>query len=71
MNLKVCDVTYFIRGIVTNNRLGVRVQIKTFFALYVQTWYKSLMFLHCVKNIEHNIKENICTNMEVISLMPP
>ena len=44
MNLKVCDVTYFIRGIVTNNRLGAQVQIKTFFALYVQTWYKRICF---------------------------
>ena len=26
------------------------------------------MFLHRVKNIEHNVKQNICTGMEVISL---
>ena len=28
------------------------------------------MFLHRVNNIEHKIKQNICTDMEVISLMP-
>ena len=28
------------------------------------------MFLHCVNNIEHNIKQNIYTGMEVISLIP-
>ena len=29
------------------------------------------MSLHLVNNIEHNIKQNIYTGMEVISLMPP
>ena len=32
---------------------------------------KSLMFLHRVNNIEHNIKQNICTGMQVIFLIPP
>ena len=32
---------------------------------------KSLMFLHCVNNIENNIKQNIYTGMEVISLIAP
>ena len=31
---------------------------------------KSLMFLHHVNNIEDNIKQNIYTGMEVISLIP-
>ena len=26
------------------------------------------MFLHRVNNIEHNVKQNICTRMEVIPL---
>ena len=29
------------------------------------------MFLHLVNNIEHNIKQNIYTEMGLISLMPP
>ena len=29
------------------------------------------MFLHHVNNIEHNIKQNIYTGLEVISLIPP
>ena len=31
---------------------------------------KRLMFLHQVNNIEHNIKQNIYTGVEVISLIP-
>ena len=33
--------------------------------------YKSLMFLDRVNNIEHDIKQNIYTGIEVISLIPP
>ena len=32
---------------------------------------KSLIFLPRVNNVEHNIKQNIYTGMEVISLIPP
>ena len=45
--------------------------IGTFFVLQVQTWSKRvLMFLHRVNNTEHNIKQNICTGIDVISLIP-
>ena len=32
---------------------------------------KDLMVLHHVNNIEHNLKQNNYTDMEVISLVPP
>ena len=32
---------------------------------------KSLMFFHLVYNIEHNIKQNIYTEMALIYLIPP
>ena len=40
----------------------------------VQTWYSisgSLKFLHRINNIEHNMKQDIYTEMGVISLIPP
>ena len=33
--------------------------------------FKDEMFLHCVDNIENDIKQNIYTGMEVISLIAP
>ena len=40
---------------------GVQFQSGTFWGL---------MFLHHVNNIEHNIKQNLYTDMEIISLIP-
>ena len=52
-------------SIVANSGLvggGVQSQIGTFWGL---------MFLYHVNNIEHNIKQSLYTDMEIISLIPP
>ena len=65
----------FSRGAATNNGLGGRgwqVQIGIFFCIVsTNVVQESLLFLHRVNNVEDNIKQNIYTDMEVISLIPP
>ena len=56
------------RGVATNNG---RSNLDLFCIVSINVVLKSLMFLHCVNNIEHNIKQNIYAGMEVISLIPP
>ena len=65
------------RGVAANSGLGRRgrqAQIGTFmfckWSFCIVTWYNDLMFLHRVNIIKFNIKQNICTGMEVISLIP-
>ena len=60
------------KGLATNSRLGDQLQIGTFFCIVsANVVKKSLMFLHRVNNIEHNIKQNVYTGMKVISLRLP
>ena len=58
-----------IRGVATNSGLGGGASSNRDLFCIVST--KSLMFLHHVNNIEHNLKRNIHTGIEVISLIPP
>ena len=64
--------TLSYRGVATNNGLG-RARFKSGPFLYRE--YKRVikvsMFLHRVNNIEHDIKQNIYTDIEVISSIPP
>ena len=55
------------RGVATNRGLGKPWSKITGSFCIVKT-NKTLMFLHRVNNVEHNIKQNIYTGMEVICL---
>ena len=59
------------QGVAINGGLEGPVQIGTFFCIVSTKRFKIVMFLHHVNNIEHNLKQNIYTGMEVISLIPP
>ena len=53
--------------IATNSGLGGRGSNQDLFCIVsTRAIQKSLMFLHHVNNIEHNLKPNIYTGMEVI-----
>ena len=60
------------RGVSRNSGLGgARFKSGPFLYHSDEGDIKSLMFLYHVINIEHNLKQNIYTGMEVISLLPP
>ena len=60
-----------VRGEATNSGLGGPGSNQDIFCILSKNVVqKTLMFLHSVNNIEHNIKQNIYTGMEVISLIP-
>ena len=60
------------RGVATNNGLGWPNSNRDLFCVVrANMVLKSLMILRRVNNAEHNIKQKICTDMEVISLIPP
>ena len=48
-----------------------RFKLGPFLYTSAKAMQKSLMFLHHANNIEHNLKQNIYTGMEVISFLPP
>ena len=63
------------RGVAANNGLGVggggaSSNRDLFSVVSTNVVKKSLMFLHRVNNIEHDINQNIYTGMEFISLIP-
>ena len=64
------------RGVAANNGLGgwgggrASSNRDLFSVVSTNVVKKSLMFLHRVNNIEHDIKQNIYTGMEFISLIP-
>ena len=61
------------RGVATNIVLGGRgagSNWDLFCIVSTNMVSKRLMFLHCVNNIEHDIKQSVYTGMEVISLIP-
>ena len=60
-----------VRGEATNRGLGGPGSNRDLFCIVSKSVAsKSLIFFHRVNNIEHNIKQNIYTGMDVISLMP-
>ena len=68
-----------VRSVATNNGLGrgrgrgtgAGSNQDLFRIVSTNVVYKRLMFLDRVNNIEHDIKQNIYTGIEVISLIPP
>ena len=61
------------KGVATNSGLWGPGSNRNFFLAFVSTnvVQKRLMFLHPVNSTEHNIKQNVYTSMEVISVIPP
>ena len=61
------------KGVAINSGLWEPDSNRNFFLAFVSTnvVQKRLMFLHRVNSTEHNIKQNIYTSMEVISVIPP
>ena len=61
------------RGVAANDGLGgagASSNRDLFSVVSTNVVKKSLMFLHRVNNIEHDINQNIYTGMEFISLIP-
>ena len=60
------------RGAATNIELGKAcLKLGSFLYCKYEGGVKDLMVLHHVNNIEHNLKQNNYTDMEVITLVPP
>ena len=60
-----------VRGVAKNSGLGETGSNRNLFCIVsTSVVLKSLIFLYRVNSIEHNIKQNIYTDMEVISLIP-
>ena len=71
-----CRKDFLFRGEATNGELGeggggACSNRNLFCIIATDVVQKSLMFLHRVNNIENNIKQNIYTDMKVISLIAP
>ena len=58
--------TELLQGVATNN--GLWGPGSSSCIISTKVVYKSLMFLHRVNNIEHNIKQNIYNGIEVTLL---
>ena len=68
-----CELAFILckyRGVATNNGLGGPGSNRDLFCVVsANVELKSITFLNRVNNIEYNVKQNICTGMEVISLI--